>query len=56
MVVGKVLVHDQVVLTADEDDVRTQAQLQAEELAQCVAADPVHEGIALLEAMEAGWL
>jgi len=34
----------------------TKAQAQAEALAQRVAADPVHKGMALLEAMEAGRL
>jgi 5-methylthioadenosine/S-adenosylhomocysteine deaminase len=53
MVAGQVLVRDGQVLTADEAAVRTEAQEQAEALAQRVAADPVHEGIALLAAMEA---
>jgi 5-methylthioadenosine/S-adenosylhomocysteine deaminase len=56
MVAGKVLVRDGVVLTADEDAIRAQAQAQAEELAARVAADPVHQGMALLAAMEAGQL
>ena len=56
MVAGKVLMRDGVVITADEDAVRAEAQAQAEALAQRVAADPVHEGMALLEAMEKGWL
>jgi len=34
----------------------TKAQAQAKALAQRVAADPVHKGMALLEAMEAGRL
>jgi len=50
MVAGKVLVRGGEVLTADEDAIR------AEAVAQRVAADPVHEGMALLEAMEAGQL
>jgi 5-methylthioadenosine/S-adenosylhomocysteine deaminase len=46
MVAGRVLVRDGQVLTADE------AQAQAEAVAQRVATDPVHKGMALLEAME----
>ena len=56
MVAGRVLVRDGVVLTADEDAVRAEAQEQSEAVARRVAADPVHKGMALLEAMEAGWL
>jgi 5-methylthioadenosine/S-adenosylhomocysteine deaminase len=56
MVAGKVLVRDGQVLTADESAVRAEAQLQAEALARHVAEDPVHEGMALLAAMEAGQL
>lgn len=56
MVAGKVLVRDGVVLTVDEDAVRAEAQMQAEALARRVVADPVHKGMALLEAMEADWL
>jgi 5-methylthioadenosine/S-adenosylhomocysteine deaminase len=56
MVAGQVLVCDGQVLAADEDAVRAEAQAQAEALAQHVAADPVHKGMALLAAMEAGQL
>jgi 5-methylthioadenosine/S-adenosylhomocysteine deaminase len=56
MVAGKVLVRDGVVLTADEETVRAEAQGQAEAVAQRVAADPFHQGMVLMEAMEAGWL
>lgn len=56
MVAGKIVVRDSVVTTADENAVRGEAQVQAEALAQRVAADPVHKGMALLDAMEAGWL
>jgi 5-methylthioadenosine/S-adenosylhomocysteine deaminase len=56
MVAGKVLVRDGVVLTADEDAIRAEAQAQAEAVARLVAADPVHKGMALLAAMEAGRL
>jgi 5-methylthioadenosine/S-adenosylhomocysteine deaminase len=56
MVAGRVLVRDGVVLTADEEAIRAEAQVRAEAVARRVAADPVHKGMALLEAMEAGWL
>jgi len=51
MVAGKVLVRDRVVLTADEDAIRAEARMQAEEVARRVAADPVHKSMAPLEAM-----
>ena len=51
MVAGKVLVREGDVLAADEDAIRAEAQVQAEAVAQRVAADPVHKGMALLEAM-----
>lgn len=56
MVAGRVLVRDGQVLTADEAAVRAEAQAQAEAVAQRVTADPVHKGMALLAAMEAGRL
>jgi 5-methylthioadenosine/S-adenosylhomocysteine deaminase len=56
MVAGRVLMRDRQILTADEAAVRAEAQAQAEALAQRVAADPVHEGMALLAAMKAGQL
>jgi 5-methylthioadenosine/S-adenosylhomocysteine deaminase len=56
MVAGKVLVRDGVGLTADEEAIRAEAQVQAEAVAQRVAADPLHQGMVLMEAMEAGWL
>jgi 5-methylthioadenosine/S-adenosylhomocysteine deaminase len=56
MVAGQVLVREGRVLTTDEAAVRAEAQCQALALAQRVAADPVHEGMALLAAMEAGQL
>jgi len=56
MVAGKILMRDGEVLTADEEAVRAEAQAQAEAVAQCVAADPVHKGMTLLEVMEAGRL
>ena len=56
MVAGRVLVRDSQALTTDEAGVRAEAQAQAEALAHRVGADPVHEGLALLAAMEAGQL
>ena len=56
MVAGRVLVRDRRVLTADEAAVRAEAQAQAEAVARRVAADPVHESMALLEAMRANRL
>ena len=44
------------VLIADESTVLVEAQMQAEEVARRVAADPVHTEMALLEAMEVGQL
>ena len=56
MVAGQVLVRDGQVLTADEDTIRDEVQVQAELLERRVAADPVHKDMALLEAMETGRL
>jgi 5-methylthioadenosine/S-adenosylhomocysteine deaminase len=56
MVAGRMLVRDGQVLSADEAEVRAEAQAQAEEVARHVAADPAHKGMALLDAMEAGRL
>jgi len=56
MVAGRVLVRDGQVLTAAEAAVRAEARAQAEAVARRVAADPVHKGVALLAAMEAGQL
>jgi 5-methylthioadenosine/S-adenosylhomocysteine deaminase len=56
MVAGRVLVRDGEVLVADETAVRAEAQVQAQEVARRVAADPVHKEMALLEAMSKGQL
>jgi len=56
MVAGRILVRDGKVLTADEAAVRAEAQAQAQDVARRVAADPVHKGMVLLEAMQAGQL
>jgi 5-methylthioadenosine/S-adenosylhomocysteine deaminase len=54
MVAGYWLVQDRQVLTMDEEVIRAEAQVQAEALANRVAADPVHQRMVLLEAMQAG--
>ena len=56
IVAGQVLMRKGVVLTADEEVFHVEVQLEAERLVRRVAGDLVHEGVTLLEAMEAGWL
>jgi 5-methylthioadenosine/S-adenosylhomocysteine deaminase len=56
MVAGQVLLREGVVQTADEATIRATAQEQAVALSQRVAADPVHQGMALLEPMARGYL
>ena len=56
MVAGKVLVRNGEVLVADEAAVRAEVQAQAEEVARRVAADPVHQEMALLEPIARGLL
>jgi 5-methylthioadenosine/S-adenosylhomocysteine deaminase len=56
MVAGRLLMRDGELLTADEGAVRERAQAEAEAVARRVAADPVHEGMALMGAMAAGRL
>jgi 5-methylthioadenosine/S-adenosylhomocysteine deaminase len=56
IVAGRVLIRDGEVMTADEGAIRAEAQMQAEAVARRVAADPVHNGMALLDAMEAAQL
>ena len=56
MVAGQVLMRDGQILAADESAIRAEAQTQAEAVARRVAADPIHEGMALLAAMDAGQL
>lgn len=56
MVAGKILVHQGVVLTTAEATVRTMAKEQAQALAHRVAADPVHQSMALLKPMARGYL
>jgi 5-methylthioadenosine/S-adenosylhomocysteine deaminase len=53
VVAGRVLMRDRELITADEAGVRAEAQAQAEAIGRAVSADPVHEGLALMEAMEA---
>ncbi len=54
MVAGRTLVRDGRVLTLDEEEVVGEAQALGQEVAERVAADPVHREMALLAAMEAG--
>jgi 5-methylthioadenosine/S-adenosylhomocysteine deaminase len=56
MVAGRILVQNGQVLTADEEAIRIEAQAQAELVATAVAADPMHQDMALLRAMAAGEL
>jgi 5-methylthioadenosine/S-adenosylhomocysteine deaminase len=56
MVAGKVLVEGGMILTADEGAVQAEAQAQAEMVARRVAADPVHQNMALMSAMQRGQL
>jgi 5-methylthioadenosine/S-adenosylhomocysteine deaminase len=56
MVAGEILVRDGQVQTADEAIIRAQAQAHAEAIARQVSADPVHQHMALLAAMQAGKL
>jgi 5-methylthioadenosine/S-adenosylhomocysteine deaminase len=56
MVAGQFLMRDRQVLTLDEDAILAEAQDQARAVADRTAADPVHRGMALLAAMEAGQL
>jgi 5-methylthioadenosine/S-adenosylhomocysteine deaminase len=56
LVAGQILVDDYSVLSVDEAAIREIAQVEATALAQRVAADPEHQEMALLAAMEAGQL
>ncbi|MGD1995007.1 MAG: hypothetical protein PVI59_17575 [Anaerolineae bacterium] len=56
MVVGRMLARDRQVLTVDEEAIRVEAQREAEAVARRVAADSLHEGLALLTPMASGQL
>jgi 5-methylthioadenosine/S-adenosylhomocysteine deaminase len=56
MVAGRVILRDGRVLTADEEEVRAMAQAMGEEVAAAVERDPQHRELALLDAMDKGWL
>lgn len=56
VIAGRVIMRDRVMLTLDEARVRAEAQRHAERLGAMVAADPLHEDLALLRAMRAGRL
>ena len=56
IVAGKVIMRDRRVLTVDEAAIRGEAQVQADAVSRRVAADPLHEGLALVAAMRQGQL
>jgi 5-methylthioadenosine/S-adenosylhomocysteine deaminase len=56
MVAGRILVRDGCLLNVDEATVRAEAQEAAQELAAAVVHDPIHHELALLDAMDKGWL
>ncbi|MBS3030738.1 MAG: amidohydrolase family protein (plasmid) [Dolichospermum sp. DET50] len=56
MVAGKLLLEDYQVLTVDESAIIAEAQLQAQQISQCVASDPIHKKMVLMEAMARGQL
>ena len=56
MVAGKLLVEDYQVLTVDESAIVAEAQIQAQQLSQRVAVDPIHQKMVLMEAMAGGKL
>ena len=51
MVAGKLLVEDYQLLTLDESAILADAQAQAHQLEQRVAADPLHHEMVLMQAM-----
>jgi 5-methylthioadenosine/S-adenosylhomocysteine deaminase len=56
IVAGKTLMRDHNILSVDEAAVRAEVQAQAEAFGRRVAADPLHEELALMRAMAAGQL
>ena len=54
MIDGRFVMRDRAVLTLDERAIREEVQAEGERLSAAVAADPVHQSMKLLEAMEAG--
>ncbi len=54
IVAGQTVVKDRRVTSLPEDEVREEAQTHATQLAAAVAADPMHEGLALMGAMHEG--
>lgn len=56
MVAGRILMRNGCLLDIDEELVRVQAQEAAEELAAAVERDPIHRQLALMDAMDQGWL
>lgn len=56
MVDGRILVRNGSVLRVDEEAVRAEAQLRAQQVAEAVGRDPLHLDMALLQAMKEGKL
>jgi len=56
MVAGQFLMRGREILTADETAIRAEAQAAAEEISRRVLADPRHEDLTLLDAMQDGKL
>lgn len=56
IVAGRIVMRDRRVLTLSEADVRSDAQRQAQLIGERVAHDPLHRGLSLLSAMQAGQL
>ena len=56
LVDGQIVMRDGVILTVDDEAIRKDAQIEAEKVARRVAADPDHQGLALLKPMALGQL
>ena len=56
MIDGQIVMRDGVILTVDDEAIRKDAQMEAEKVARRVAADPDHQGLALLKPMALGQL
>ena len=56
IIAGKTIVENGKVLTVDENAIRENAQIEAERVAQRVAADPAHREMVLLDNMAVGQL
>lgn len=56
MIDGQIVMRDGVILTVNDEAIRKDAQIEAEKVARRVAADPDHQGLALLKPMALGQL